>query len=163
MIVRLRPAPDAKSSWFPLQPPPLRPPLSPAMPQGKSRPMVFRGGGGGGCRHFFVVAVVACLLSVLSNCHDGWALPSAIRPALDDYAVEGGARTRSTPNKIGNQAPLWHCSSGECWRKVPPPGSPGAGQPGQGIALRGVSGAACWRPMGGVFLGFSWEPSRLTA
>ena len=100
--------------------------------------------------------------SFLSICHDGWALPSAIRPALDDYAVEGGARTRSTPNKIGNQAPLWHCSSGECWRKVPPPGSPGAGQPGQGIALRGVSGAACWRPMGGVFLGFSWEPGRPT-
>ena len=90
----------------------------------------------------------------LGICHDGWALPSAIRPALDDYAVEGGARTRSTPNKIGNQAPLWHCSSGECWRKVPPPGSPGVGQPGQGVALRGVSGGGLLATHGWRVFGF---------
>ena len=47
----------------PLQLPSLRPPLSPARPQGKNRPMVFRGGGGGGCSYFsMLLSLPVCLL-----------------------------------------------------------------------------------------------------
>ena len=105
----------------------------------------------GGRSHCLDVAVVLCKPFVLGFCHDGSALPSAIRPHLDDYTVEVGARIRSTP-KIETEtarrcgtAPLE--SAGAKFHHL---GAPARANLGQGIALRGSAGGP---PAFSFFLG----------